>query len=186
MAIMTRVSRLLRADLHAMLDRLEAPELVLAQALRDMEQAQALDSAKLKRLEHEHARLEQLSTEVEQRLEQERLALEDCLAAERDDLARAVLRRRLEAEQTLSRLQQQGQENRRARAHTQACLVEQEHRLNELRARAAVFETDEVGGVASEACATSADMGLGSTVTVRDAEIEIALVQAKRQREIAA
>jgi phage shock protein A len=104
MAIITRLSRLLRADLNAMLDRLEAPELVLAQAVRDMEQAQMLEGARLKRLEHEAARLEKFSTELEQRLEQDQAALDDCLSAGQDNLARAVLRRSLEAERTIARL----------------------------------------------------------------------------------
>ena len=37
MALMTRVARLFRADLHAVLDRIEEPEVLLRQALREME-----------------------------------------------------------------------------------------------------------------------------------------------------
>jgi len=182
MAIMTRVARLLRADLNAMLDRLEAPELVLAQAVRDMEQAQALEGARLKRLEHEAARLETLKTELERRLEQDRAALEDCLAANQDDLARAVLRRRLEAERALPRLEQQWRDNQSARTQSRSRLAEQDSRLGDLRARAALFEaeTDRTEG-------TDPTPNLGEHAQpVRDADIEIALLQAKRQREAAA
>ncbi len=36
MAIFTRLARLLRADLHALLDRMEAPDVLLQQSLREM------------------------------------------------------------------------------------------------------------------------------------------------------
>ena len=41
MALITRVSRLLRADVHAVLDRLEEPDVLLQQAIRDMEEVVA-------------------------------------------------------------------------------------------------------------------------------------------------
>ena len=37
MALINRVSRLFRADFHAVLDQIEEPELLLKQAIRDME-----------------------------------------------------------------------------------------------------------------------------------------------------
>ena len=38
MALVTRLSRLFRADLNAVLDRLEEPEMLLRQAVREMEE----------------------------------------------------------------------------------------------------------------------------------------------------
>ena len=37
MALITRLSRMMRADFNALLDRLEEPDILLAQALRDMQ-----------------------------------------------------------------------------------------------------------------------------------------------------
>ena len=183
MAIITRLSRLLRADLNAMLDRLEAPELVLAQAVREMEQAQASEQIRLRRLEQEAARDEQRQAEIEQRLAQHQGALKDCLAAGQDDLARAVLRRKLEAERALARLNQSADENNHARTQCQARLSEQDNRLNDLRARAAVFETgaSNIGGEDVDFASAASD-----SPPIRDADIEIALLQAKRQQEAAA
>ena len=54
MALISRVSRLLRADLHAVLDHLEEPDVLLRQAVREMEEALAGDTARLQRLRREH------------------------------------------------------------------------------------------------------------------------------------
>ena len=43
MALITRVSRLFQADLHAVLDRIEEPEVLLKQAVREMEEELARD-----------------------------------------------------------------------------------------------------------------------------------------------
>ncbi|NEX19030.1 hypothetical protein G3480_01645 [Thiorhodococcus mannitoliphagus] len=177
MAFITRLSRLVRADLHAMLDRLEAPDLVLAQAVREMEQALDQDKRALARLEREGTRLQDQRAELERGLRQTAEALDDCLAAGQDDLARPVIRRRLETERQAGQLSQRlraleaDAETRRQR------LAEQEARLVDLRSRAAFYEESGAAeeGRFSEAWSSSSD-------AVRDADVEIALLQAKRQR----
>jgi phage shock protein A len=43
MALITRLSRLFQADMHAVLDKIEEPELLLRQAIREMEEFIATD-----------------------------------------------------------------------------------------------------------------------------------------------
>ena len=43
MALITRISRLFQADLHAVLDRIEEPDLLLRQAVREMQDDLARD-----------------------------------------------------------------------------------------------------------------------------------------------
>ncbi|MBK1723702.1 PspA/IM30 family protein [Thiocystis violacea] len=177
MAFITRLSRLMRADLHAMLDRLEAPDLVLAQAVREMEQTQDQDRRSLTRLERERARLRDREAELGRILRQTAEALDDCLAADHDDLARPVIRRRLETERQVGALQQ------RLRALDAECearhrqLAEQEARLLDLRARAALHDE---GRDADEGRVSDSWSSPGETV--READVEVALLQAKRQR----
>ena len=57
MALITRVSRLLRADLHAVLDRVEEPEVLLRQAVREMDAALGEDRRRTKLMEHEQTQL---------------------------------------------------------------------------------------------------------------------------------
>ncbi|WP_083884712.1 PspA/IM30 family protein [Thioflavicoccus mobilis] len=180
MAFITRLSRLVRADLHAMLDRLEAPDLVLSQAVREMEQALDRGRLGLARLEREQSRLQDRAAELERRLHQTSEALEDCLAAGQDDLARPVIRRRLETERQAGQLAQRlraletDSDKRRQR------LAEQEAKLADLRARATLYEesrdTEQDG---------YADWPTPCEAPVQDADVEIALLQAKRQREAA-
>ncbi|MES9848615.1 MAG: PspA/IM30 family protein, partial [Candidatus Thiodiazotropha sp.] len=53
MALITRVSQLFRADVNAVLDRMEEPEILLKQAVRDMEEALTKDDHRVKVIELE-------------------------------------------------------------------------------------------------------------------------------------
>ena len=66
MALITRVSRLFRADLHAVLDRIEEPDVLLRQAVREMEEALARDEQRLKALNYERVQLLSRESEIEQ------------------------------------------------------------------------------------------------------------------------
>ncbi|MGH8588771.1 MAG: PspA/IM30 family protein, partial [Gammaproteobacteria bacterium] len=48
MALITRVSRLFRSDLHAVLDRIEEPEVLLRQAIREMEAELSSDEQRIR------------------------------------------------------------------------------------------------------------------------------------------
>ncbi|OOZ38928.1 hypothetical protein BOW53_13550 [Solemya pervernicosa gill symbiont] len=50
MALINRVTRLFRADMHAVLDRIEEPEVLLRQSIREMEEALADDEQQLRQL----------------------------------------------------------------------------------------------------------------------------------------
>ena len=49
MPLVDRVARLFRADLHAVMDRIEEPDVLLRQALREMEEELALGAARCAR-----------------------------------------------------------------------------------------------------------------------------------------
>jgi len=98
MALITRMSRLLTADLHAVLDRIEEPEVLLKHAVREMEEELARGEQRARAIEHEHdalgGRLRKtaaLKAEIE-------AELEVCFTSGNDELARKVVRRKLETE----------------------------------------------------------------------------------------
>lgn len=178
MAIMTRLARLLRADLNALLDRLEAPELVLAQAVREMEQALDQERRRAVRVERDLVRLGGQGAELQRILEQTGEALDDCLAAGQDALAWPVIRRRLETERQYAAL-----ERRRTALETEHAgrvqrIAEQKARLADLRARAACYEESPQTDQESER-----ETWFYAPPVVRDADVEVALLRAKRQRE---
>ena len=47
MALITRLTRLFRADVHAVLDRIEEPDVLLRQAVRDMEEECGRDAQRV-------------------------------------------------------------------------------------------------------------------------------------------
>jgi phage shock protein A len=179
MAVLTRLTRLVRADLNALLDRLEEPDILLAQALRDMEQAVADDERALAALRRDHERLAARRAALDGR----RGGLDDeltlCLDAGQDDLARALLRRRLEGEQLDRLLRERAAAAADRIQALERQLAERRRRLDAIRAEAELVmpepdESDEPFG-ATDALADRPR-------PIADADIEIALLAAKRRR----
>jgi phage shock protein A len=175
MALLTRIARLLRADIHAVLDGVEEPDLVLKESIREMEAAVADEARRLGALEAELRRLEarrEASAAARERLAEE---LDVCFAGGDEALARGVLRRRLEAE----RLERALAERRDALAEQADALERQlaEHRaeLEEVRAEA------DARNPASEAAPTDRTL-LRPAVT--EAAVEVALLGERQRRAV--
>ena len=98
MALITRLSRLLQADLHAVIDRIEEPDTLLRQSIREMQEALDQDARQIKRLQLEQGQLTARQTEVERSMKQIEEELDVCFASDKEDLARKLIKRKLEAE----------------------------------------------------------------------------------------
>ena len=107
MALVNRLTRLFQADFHAVLDRIEDPELQLRQAVREMQLALDQDRQRLKLLQHEAAQIEKAVASAEVTLRNFDEELDICLAAEKDDLARDLVRRKLAMEKQRRSLEHQ-------------------------------------------------------------------------------
>ena len=105
MALISRFTRLFRADLHAVLDRIEEPEVLLRQSLREMEENQREDQRSLKILAQELDALPALQADVATQLTQVQEEITLCLDSDNDKLARSKIRRKLELQQRTQRLQ---------------------------------------------------------------------------------
>jgi phage shock protein A len=101
MALITRISRLFRADLHEVLDRIEEPDVLLRQAVREMGEELAHDEQRIKVLDREHAEMIARQAGIEQSLAEIEEGLDVCFTAGKDELARSLIRRRLEAQRYL-------------------------------------------------------------------------------------
>lgn len=174
MALITRLARLWRADINALLDRLEAPDLVLAQAVREMEQALDGDRRRLAHLGRELDRLGPQEVACSETLGQAASALEDCLAEGREDLARPLIRRRLEGEREQGRLGLRRAELEADSERTRRRIAERESQLADLRARGAPYQ-----GSAAE---LDEDPLPSCVSPIREEDVEIHLLRAKRQR----
>jgi phage shock protein A len=96
MALINRFSRVFVADLHAVLDRIEEPDILLKQAVREMEDALAATRAQAKSLEQELCRIDAHNTETASRLAALEDELEVCFRCGEETLARGLVRRKLE------------------------------------------------------------------------------------------
>ena len=176
MAFINRLSRLFRADLHAVLDRLEEPELLLRQAIRDMEEEVALRTRQQKARELERRQAAARMAELEQASTKVQGELDLCFKAGNEVLARTLLRRKLENERLATQLAQHQGRLVQAIAEQGAALEEQRRRLEGMRQRAAVFEAqppaDGLPGAHTDSFAVS------------EAEVDLALLREKQLRSV--
>jgi phage shock protein A len=181
MALITRVARLFRADLHAVLDRLEEPETLLRQALREMEEAQGRDEQRLKLMDQALAQAATRAVELHETLNAAEAQLAACLQVGQDDLARAVIRRRLETEQAVKALTRRHAELEAAHTELASRVREDRSRLEAVRQKVDVLaEPDPV----SHPSRSWEDLGLGAHVGVEAADVELALLAAKQSRPV--
>ncbi len=174
MALITRISRLFRADAHAVLDRLEEPDVLLAQAVREMEAVLSQDEQRLRRLVQQERQLCARITDTEARLNRANEEMEVCFRAGNDDLARAVVRRRLEAERFAETLT-------RHREELAVKIGSLRQRIDDNRAQ--LETTRRKAEVLSPAETTEADSEWRrNEISVRDDEVEVAFLREKQRR----
>jgi phage shock protein A len=174
MALIKRVSRLFTADLHAVLDRIEEPEALLRQAVREMEEALARKAQRLDSLERRRCACAKRAAEIVEMRAGLDAKLDVCFAADNSDLARRIVRRKLLA----ARLEQRQSEEAATLADEaetlRAQIGAQHDRLEIARQKLELFATE---------APTLRGDGLGETETiVSDEEIEIALLEELRAR----
>jgi phage shock protein A len=179
MAFITRLARLLRADLHALLDHLEEPELVLAQAIREMEQALDQERRRSSRLSREIERFATQESDLRRVIAHAGESLEDCLAAGDEALARPVIQRRLETERQLAVIARRRGDIESEHGLLERRLADRSARLTELRARAALYENE--GGADEDDRVDLADY---RQPAIHETDVEVALLRAKRLREV--
>ncbi len=175
MALITRVARLFRADLHAVLDRIEEPEALLRQAVREMEEVLGRDRARLDGLGRERTRLQAREVGFHGTLQALAEELEVCFQAGDEALARRVIRRRLETQ----RLAQALDERRRAleREHEALSRRVEENgvRLEAMRREAALVTRD---GASEEGEVPDGAPPVGITAE----DVEVAFLREKQRR----
>lgn len=173
MALVTRLSRLFQADFHAVLDRIEEPDLQLRQAVREMQFALDQDQQRLKLLQHEAEQLGKIATEADADLKDFDEELDICLAAKKDDLARDLIRRKLTTEKRLHGLQQQFTSVENQRRALEKQIDEQSQQMTSMKQKLELLVSVDEG--IDKAQPHHAD-------AIRSEEVEIALLREKQRR----
>lgn len=104
MAIINRLSRLFKADLHAVLDHIEEPELQLKQSVREMEHEISNVNSQI---QQHNRQLDQLCDQQESAdalLNKTNKEITICFDNKNDELARGLVRRKLETTQYKAQL----------------------------------------------------------------------------------
>ncbi len=101
MTLMMRIARLFKADMHVLLDLLEEPEAVLKQAIRDMETEIEAGKSTLDERRQKEAGLRRTAGDLESSIAAYTEQIDIAFEAQNDDLARTLIRKKLEAENRL-------------------------------------------------------------------------------------
>jgi phage shock protein A len=173
MALVTRLSRLFQADFHAVLDRIEEPDLQLRQAVREMQFALDQDQQRLKLLQHETTQLVKASADAAASIKKFDEELDICLAAKKDELARDLIRRKLAVEKQLQALQQQSASFELQRQALDQQIDEQNQQLTSMKQKLELLVGEDEHFV---------NGNFNHADTIRNEEVEIALLREKERR----
>lgn len=172
MALITRISRLFTADVHAVLDRIEEPEVVLKQAVREMAEEVASDEQRLRWLQAERQQLRQRIDDASEEVASLDGELDLCFETGEEDLARSLVKRKLVAEQHLKQAGQQMERVEREHDALETTLNEHRQILAETRQKADLFADRPTNGLTA-----TADAGIS-----QDA-IDVAFLKEKQRRQ---
>lgn len=181
MTLMSRVTRLFRADFHAVLDQIEEPEVLLRQAIREMEEALARQRQSIRLATQEQADCAARAARLDERLREIGSQLDLCFAQGKEDLARTLVRRKLEAERLGRSLADRRETLADTLAGRQSALAENQAALDGLRQKAELLSLQ--GNRDDERYAGRHD---GREPSISAEEVEIAFLREQQARGTAA
>lgn len=180
MALINRVSRLFKADIHAVLDQIEEPGQLLKQAIRDMDEELEAAGRRLASDLYGAESLEARRREILASMADIGGQLDLCFASGKDELTRSLIRKKLEAERIVKRLDAKIESKQAALTEQRTLIRQNRQTLEGLRQKAALFvHRPDHSGVAE---GTGDDGWLARELLVGDDEVEIAYLREKAQR----
>ncbi len=172
MALITRLSRLFQADFHAVLDSIEEPDIQLRQAVREMEFDLQQDEQNLSLLQHETEQLSMSIDESGSKLTAFDEELDICFTAKKDDLARDLIRRKLEAEAARNNAEKSLQKITARSEKLRHRIDQHRQQLDNMRQKLDLLVDDHNDRNFHDAAYS----------TIRNEDIEIAFLREKQQR----
>ena len=174
MALITRLSRLFHADINAVLDRIEEPELLLKQAIREMEEALFQQEKQIKLLTLEQQGLLGQEENLKQSLIDLDEQLKVCFESNQDELAESVIKRKLETNYFLKSLAEKISSTTKNLQHLKTQLKEHQTQLNALKQKADfITQTNSVHNDGAYFDIHSA--------SIQDEEVKVSFLQEKQK-----
>jgi phage shock protein A len=173
MALITRISRLFQADFHAVLDRIEEPDIQLKQAIREMQLDLQQSEQRLALLQHESEGLSSLTTEANAKLGAFDEELDICFTAKKEDLARDLIKRKLEVTRQLQSSEKQNVALKSSIQNLELNIEENHEQLENMIQKLELLVSDSVSVRGHQASVSPG---------VRSEEIEIEFLREKQKR----
>ncbi|MDX1404790.1 MAG: PspA/IM30 family protein [Woeseiaceae bacterium] len=181
MALINRISRLVKADFHAVLDQIEEPEQLLKQAIRDMEDELAETEQRVRLCVHDQEALAERKREIESTIDEIAAQLDLCFQSKKEALAKTQIRKKLEAERVLKRVVSKLDANTSYIDKQGKALDEHRATLESLRQKAELFS--QRAPTHAENRSDYDDLAfLAREMSVSDDEVEIAFLREKDAR----
>ena len=183
MALINRISRLFKADFHAVLDQIEEPEALLKQAIRDMEDELAAAERSIALRQHDQDALAARQQDLQNAIADLDAELDLCFESGEDDLARSQIKKKLEAERLLKRLTSTFDANRQYLVEQRSAVEENTRTLESLRQKAELIAHR--SSVGNDPGSDFDDVAwMARELQVSDDEIEIAYLREKHVRSV--
>lgn len=180
MALIHRISRLFKADFHAVLDRIEEPEVLLRQAVREMEDDLTDREQRIAHCAREQQTLATRQSELARTITEIDSQLDLCFESEKDELAKGLIRRKLEAGRLARQIEAKQTANDEFLDGQRAMLAENRATLESLRQKAELFAQRvpvPAGGSPID------DLGrMTREMTIGDDEVEVAFLHEQSRR----
>lgn len=175
MALINRITRLFRADMHAVLDKLEEPKVLLRQAVREMAEDIAADEQRQKDIQQEQAYLKERHEEITLNLQQMEDELTLCFESDKSELARSLVKRKLETERFDKFLGKKNEQLQKNNEELQLRLQEHRNKLQAMQQKLELLAEEE------NSCRND-DLGQPD-ISVTDDEVEIAFMREQQKRQ---
>jgi phage shock protein A len=181
MALISRISRLFKADFHAVLDHVEEPHMLLKQAVREMEEE--LNAGEMRHREAlvEREDLNARQEEMLQALSDIDEELDICFEDEKSELARELIKRKLQAQRVNKRVAARLEAAQKALLEDKKILAEHQAALESARQKAELFQER----LPHKACDSAFldDMAWNPrALAVSDNDVEVAFLREKKRR----
>jgi phage shock protein A len=173
MSLIGRVAKLVNADINAVLDRIEEPEALLKQSIRDMEEELAVETQRIKWLHSEIEAHDARAGAARKARDELDGKLDLCLSAGNDELGRKLTRRKLQTELLARRLDEKKAALKKTLIEHEKSYAEHEDQLAGMVQKAELLTATPQRAVES---ACESDLAVG------DDEVEIAFLREKQAR----
>lgn len=174
MAIINRLARLFKADLHAVLDHIEEPELQLKQAIREMQEELADIDAQTQQRKLELDNLSDRKKSANAQIVQAEEEISVCFANKNEDLARGLIRRKLETSLVLTSISETQEKVNKSLKMLEGQFKEYSSMLESMQQKADLIATTPNNR-------GHFDSSHPGTFTVSDDDVEVALLKERQQ-----